>query len=149
VLFVSLSAAKAVATARAYALPREACGFLLGMQRDDGIAVTDVVVSRTSSAAYGAFEIPDVELRRVKAWGEERHLQIVAVFHSHPSGDRRLSDADRAALRHSEWPWVVVTRLNGDTAAVLTAYRAGDGAAIAIRVVDPACPDERDARTSR
>jgi proteasome lid subunit RPN8/RPN11 len=88
---------------------------------------SEIVVSRTSTASRGEFEIPDFELRRIKAWGEDRHLQMLAIFHSHPSGDYRLSAADRAALRHSEWPWLIVTRSRArDAPVVLTGYRPGD-----------------------
>jgi proteasome lid subunit RPN8/RPN11 len=102
------------------------------------MVVTDVVVSRSSGASRGDFEIPDYELRRIRAWGEDRHLQMLEVFHSHPSGDRRLSAADHAALRHSEWPWLIVTRsYECDTPVVLAGYRPGDASPMEVRIESP------------
>ena len=137
---VSFAVAKALTVAYDRAFPREACGFLLGVSENRGgrirreLVATAVVLAR-GAASHGEFAIPDSELRRITAWGEDRRLHIVALFHSHPSGDRRLSAADRAALRHSEWPWVVVTRSGGgDAAGVLTGYQSGHGARTVVRV---------------
>ena len=101
----------------------EACGFLLGAV--EGVA-TDVVLGRESAEERDAFAIPDHELRRLTAYAEDRGLRILALFHSHPSGSSDLSAGDRAALRYSAWPWVIVTRPRGASAAVLTVYAAGD-----------------------
>jgi proteasome lid subunit RPN8/RPN11 len=138
-MLVSSRTAGTLASALAGALPREACGLLLGPKSRGRVSVIEAVISRVTST-HGQFEIPDYELRRIKAWGEDRGLTVVAVFHSHPSGDRRLSAADRSALRHSEWPWVIVTRERQDTMVVLTAYRAGDAAPIDVRISDAMPP---------
>jgi len=134
-MLVSSRTARTLASALASALPREACGLLLGPKGSGQVSAIEAVISKASST-HGQFEIPDYELHRIKAWGEDRGLAIVAVFHSHPSGDRRLSAADRSALRHSEWPWVIVTRERQDTTVVLTAYRPGDAAPIDVRITD-------------
>jgi proteasome lid subunit RPN8/RPN11 len=101
----------------------EACGFLLGAV--EGVA-GEVVVGRESAPERGSFAIPDHELRRVAAYAEDRGLRILALFHSHPSGSTALSSGDRAALRYSAWPWVIVTRHTGESTALLTIYTAGD-----------------------
>jgi proteasome lid subunit RPN8/RPN11 len=135
VFIISRRAAEALAIARDRAFPAEACGVLLGARRGRRMFASEIVVSRTSTASRGEFEIPDFELRRIKAWGEDRHLQMLAIFHSHPSGDHRLSAADRAALRHSEWPWLIVTRSRArDAPVVLTGYRPGDARRTAVHV---------------
>lgn len=139
---ISSAAAEALAVAYDKRLPREACGFLLGIRLGDwggkltaGLVATDIVLSR-GSPSHGEFEIADFELRRIRAWSEDRRLHIVAPFHSHPSGDARPSAADRAALRDSEWPWVIVTRPGGrDTPVVMTGYLPGDAGRAAVQVV--------------
>lgn len=102
------------------ALPREACGFLLGAVEGTPAIVTDLVVGCESRPRHDSFAIPDHEVRRMAAYAEDRSLRIIALFHSHPSGDNNLSPGDRAALRYSAWPWVIVTRLSGEPAADLT-----------------------------
>jgi proteasome lid subunit RPN8/RPN11 len=88
----------------------EACGFLLGPLRDSHLLVTEILLHRGPSQRRSSFSIPDHELRRANAYAEDRGLRILALFHSHPSGDATLSPGDRAALRYSAWPWAIVTR---------------------------------------
>jgi proteasome lid subunit RPN8/RPN11 len=109
------------------ALPLEVCGFLVGRRGQRGLQVTDIVVARGATGERGAFAIPDYEARRAKAWAEDRGLLILALFHSHPSGDRQLSESDRAALHHCAWPWVIVTRSRREPAISLAGYGPRDG----------------------
>lgn len=112
----------------------EACGALLGRVLGDGLFAEDVVLAR-GPAAQGAFEIPDHELGRMAACAEGHGLCIVAIFHSHPSGVSDLSAADRASLRWSRWPWVVVACSTGQ-AGTLAAYAAGDAQPIVLEIVN-------------
>jgi [CysO sulfur-carrier protein]-S-L-cysteine hydrolase len=116
------------------ALPREACGFLLGAVEGGGTIVTEFVLALESRSRSDSFAIPDHELRRMAAYAEDRRLRIIALFHSHPSGDNGLSPGDRAALRYSAWPWVIVTRWSGEPVAGLTGYARGDATTIAVEV---------------
>uniref|UniRef100_Q01Y58 Metal-dependent protease of the PAD1/JAB1 superfamily-like protein n=1 Tax=Solibacter usitatus (strain Ellin6076) TaxID=234267 RepID=Q01Y58_SOLUE len=122
-LAVTESASRALTRACDEAHPMEACGFLLGSV--EGVA-TEVIMGRESAQERDTFAIPDHELRRVAAYAQDRGLRILALFHSHPSGSRDLSRGDRAALRYSAWPWVIVTRPSESSTAVLTFYAAGD-----------------------
>jgi proteasome lid subunit RPN8/RPN11 len=108
------------------ASPFEACGVLLGTWLPDEAAVVDVVQAG-SAQTRGEFEIADHELRRMSVCAAHRGLEIVAVFHSHPSGAPGLSAADRATLRFAPWPWVVVTWGSVGGLKSLAAYAAGDG----------------------
>jgi len=130
VLRLTPMAAAILRQACARAAPMEACGALLG----DDILAEDVLLAR-GAAARGAFEIPDHELRRMGARAEGRALRIVAIFHSHPSGTSELSAADRASLRWSRWPWVVVA-CGANAAATLAAYAAGDAQPFAVEIAD-------------
>jgi proteasome lid subunit RPN8/RPN11 len=115
------------------ALPLEVAGFLLGIQRGCETLASEFVLARGSAGGRGEFEIPDHEVRRIEAWAQDRRLHIVALVHSHPSGDSRLSAADQAALRYSDWPWAVVTRPSR-TGIEFAAYRPGDAARLPCRV---------------
>ena len=81
------------------------------------------VVAAPAGGGVGGFSVPDHEVRRVAEGARLRDLHIVALFHSHPSGATALSDSDAAALRYSEWPWIVATRPPGESQIQLTAYQ--------------------------
>jgi proteasome lid subunit RPN8/RPN11 len=113
------------------------------------LQVTDIVVARGATGERGAFAIPDYEARRAKAWAEDRGLLILALFHSHPSGDRQLSDSDRAALHHCAWPWVIVTRSSREPAISLAGYGPGDGRRFDVRLDSGQTAERRGMRTPR
>jgi len=134
VLRVTRAAAAALRQACDAASPREACGTLVGRRGADVAIALDALPAR-GAAARGAFEIPGHELRRMSAWAGNRGLEIVAVFHSHPSGAPELSGLDRDALRHAVWPWVVATRAAGGTGEIsLAAYAPGDARPLEVRI---------------
>lgn len=95
---------------------------MLGVRRGREAMAAEVV---PLAGGPGGFEIPDHEVHRVRAWAENRDLDILALFHSHPSGSLGLSAADRAALVHSQWPWLVVGHRPG-RALKLALYGPGD-----------------------
>jgi proteasome lid subunit RPN8/RPN11 len=133
-LCVTADAAEALERAYDRALPMEACGFLLGGAQDGRSIVTEIVTAGGLPGYRNEFEIPDHELHRMRAYAQDRSLRILALFHSHPSGERSLSTTDRAALRYSAWPWVIVTRPKATAAIVFTAYAPGDATQIGVGV---------------
>jgi proteasome lid subunit RPN8/RPN11 len=77
---------------------------LLGDVTRRGAMVREVLSTLNAVSTPGAFAIPDHEIQRVRLVAAEAHLSIIALFHSHPEGSSELSESDRAALHHSEWP---------------------------------------------
>jgi proteasome lid subunit RPN8/RPN11 len=131
------------------ALPLEVCGFLVGQRGPRGPQIMAIVIARGSTGEHGAFAIPDYEARRAKAWADDRGLLILALFHSHPSGDRQLSESDRAALHHCAWPWVIITRSSREPAISLAGYGPGDGRRFAVRLDSGQTAEKRGMRTPR
>ena len=113
------------------AFPDEAAGFLLGAASAGWAVVTDVFPARTSPGR-GEFNITNQEITLARAWADDRRLDLLALFHTHPSGDSRLSATDRAGLAHSEWPWLIITRSVAPAGIESTAYRPGDGKQITV-----------------
>ena len=149
IMLMTPEALHALALALDRALPLEVCGFLVGRRGQRRLQVTDIVVARSATGERGAFAIPDYEARRAKAWAEDRGLLILALFHSHPSGDRQLSDSDRAALHHCAWPWVIVTRSSREPAISLAGYGPGDGRRFDVRLDSGQTAERRGMRTPR
>jgi len=104
------------------ALPREACGLLIGRSADTSLAVSGLAPSRNLASDRDAFEI-DTALRlalqrRLRPLGE----RIVGVWHSHPSGLARPSPRDAAGAWEEGLAWLITA--GPDTAAWL-ALRGG------------------------
>jgi proteasome lid subunit RPN8/RPN11 len=88
----------------------------------------------------GGFAIPDHELRRVHLFVAESGLDCLAVYHSHPTGDARLSERDRFALAYSELPWVIITIEPPTRELRLTGYTRGDGHGFLVSWIETAVP---------
>lgn len=106
----------------AAALPREACGLLVGRAVAHGVAVTGLAPSRNLAASEDAFEI-DTALqlslqRRLRGTAET----VVGVWHSHPAGTPAPSARDAEGAWEAGLAWLITA---GEQT---TAWRAlGDG----------------------
>lgn len=104
--------------------PRECCGVLFGVRDDKRLIVSRVINTINAASTNSSFAIPNHEMRRVRLLAALANMDIIAVFHSHPSGSTELSRSDQAALAHSEWPWVIVTQNPTTRELLLTLYQA-------------------------
>lgn len=86
-------------------LPNECCGFLGGHGRQ----VLQVYPATNELASPVAYEVPSQELfalfRRLRA----ENLQLVGLYHSHPTGDNAPSVRDRERAYYPEAAYVIVS----------------------------------------
>jgi proteasome lid subunit RPN8/RPN11 len=113
--------------------PREACGFLLGRER----LACRVAPTLNAVAGGGGFAIPAHEERRVRALAGRQ--QLVAVYHTHPSGRTELSQGDQTALQYATLPWLIVT------VEALMGYEPGSAARMVVTVFAARALTERTA----
>ncbi len=73
-------------------LPEEACGFLAGIQNN--VAAVLPVTNHLHSPVR--FVMEPVEQLQALQWMEENDLEILAIYHSHPSGPATPSPTDLA-----------------------------------------------------
>jgi proteasome lid subunit RPN8/RPN11 len=117
---------------------REACGYLLGSYEGNDAVVTRVLPVTNSAGWWGAFAISAHEQKRAERFGKMNSLKAVAIYHSHPRGDGRLSDADCRCLRRSELPWVIIysSPLGGHADPAIVAYAPPLGRGIPLEFVN-------------
>ena len=73
-------------------VPLEACGLLAG--KDD--TVSKVFLIENKSQSQVRFRMDPLEQLRAFAWIEANSLDLLGIFHSHPSGPDTLSETDIA-----------------------------------------------------
>ncbi len=82
------------------AFPRECCGLLLGHFRDDAIEATEVVKAENVKGSPVAFEAdPEFVYRQYKR-AEERGLELVGIYHSHPNLHAFVSARDHEIMQY-------------------------------------------------
>jgi proteasome lid subunit RPN8/RPN11 len=109
--------------------PNECCGFLLGAP--GGSAVSEIARAsnaREEAAATHRYLIPPEDFVRVQRDADERGLDILGFYHSHPDHPARPSEFDR----NHAWPgyaYLIVAVAKGEPED-LRGYRlaAVDGA---------------------
>jgi proteasome lid subunit RPN8/RPN11 len=102
------------------ALPREACGLLLGRERSDRGEVVRALAARDRARAADRFELDPADQLLAEELAESNGLAVIGVWHSHPRGGAAPSARDRAEALAC-W-WQVIVGLGRDPE--LAAWRA-------------------------
>jgi proteasome lid subunit RPN8/RPN11 len=86
--------------------PRECCGFLLGRGRRVSYAVAAANVAQGNSR-YRIDDREHLQLRkRLRSFVPS--IEIVGVYHSHPTGSAAASETDIAEAMYPDWVYVIV-----------------------------------------
>jgi proteasome lid subunit RPN8/RPN11 len=94
--------------------PREACGFVIGAQ---GLGTEVVSMTNIHPKPVGHYRMDDEEVIKFYAGLDQRKLDVVAVFHSHPESAARMSTADIDEARDISIPYVIVGMRGGQPTA--------------------------------
>lgn len=87
------------------ALPNECCGLLAGRGRK----VTRLFRAANALASPTAYEIRPRELFALFRRMREEKLELVGIYHSHPTGENLPSGRDRERAYYPETPYVIVS----------------------------------------
>ncbi len=87
-------------------LPEEGCGFLAGAQTN-AVAVLPVTNHLHSRVR---FVMEPVEMLKAIQWIDEKGLEILAIYHSHPTGPATPSPTDLAEHAYPEAYSIICSR---------------------------------------
>jgi proteasome lid subunit RPN8/RPN11 len=107
--------------------PNECCGFLLGVQEDGRRVVRDLWAApnrheeTTDETRRRRYTITPADMLAGQKYAEEKGLDIVGVYHSHPDHPARPSPYD---LDHAVWPWwsYIIVSIERGRPALLTSW---------------------------
>lgn len=109
-------------------VPRECCGLIGGLLEGRDLAATGVQLFRLTNAAPGLdfYEIDANDLFRVTRDLDRDGRDIVAIYHSHPTGPARPSATD---IELAFWPdaWYLICSLDNPARPDLRAFRIAEG----------------------
>ena len=136
-LRISAEIAQQIRNHGAETYPHECCGALLGRDAVDGAAsaggvqlpLREVValyplINRRDDSPRNRFAVTPEDVRDAEKSAQEKKLDIVGWYHSHPDHPAKPSQYDR---EHA-WPWysyVIVSVANGKPAE-MTSWRLSD-----------------------
>lgn len=111
------------------AYPAEGCGLLIGRVGGGRVEVVEVVRGRNVCEAGREGDRYVVEPRDVLAAmkrAEEKGMEVVGVYHSHPDHEARPSRMD-VELAWEGWVYVIVSVVGGRKGEVRAWRREGEG----------------------
>jgi proteasome lid subunit RPN8/RPN11 len=94
-------------------LPNEACGMLLGTVDGPTYHVRDAILTPNRMKSPARFAIPDGDILRAYQTAGERGMDVVGVYHSHPSSPAIPSETDARYMDLNPGAWVIYSGIDG------------------------------------
>ena len=103
--------------------PSESCAMLFGTLGDQQWNVKEVFLTRNArfkSASETSFIIAPEELIQGYQLAEEKQLELVGIFHSHPQTAASPSNFDKKFMKiNGSVPWIIFSGMNTDLKAFM------------------------------
>lgn len=100
----------------AEAYPEEGCGFLLGTVTDDGrnrVTALRRAPNRQQEDRTHRYQLTADDYRAADAAAQERGLDVVGIYHSHPDHPARPSETDLDEATFPGYTYVIVSVFEG------------------------------------
>ena len=92
----------------------ESCAMLLGIHDEEQWNVKEVFLTRNADGnSEETFTIAPEDLLYGYKLAEEKHLELVGIFHSHPNSIAAPSNTDRKFMKlNGSIPWIIFSGIN-------------------------------------
>ena len=99
----------------------ESCAMLLGIHNGQQWNVKEVFLTRNADEdSEITFTIPPEELLYGYKLADEKHLELVGIFHSHPNSIAAPSNTDKKFMKlNGDIPWIIFSGINTDFKAYI------------------------------
>lgn len=92
--------------------PNESCALLFGIEKTGTSMVTDVFLAENTERSPVNFAISNDELLKAYMEAEQKKLDVVGIFHSHPHSEAVPSETDKRFMRINPVVWVISDKNN-------------------------------------
>lgn len=103
-------------------LPNESCALLAGEVKDmkiwKDVRVVEIIAARNADQSIVSFSVDEIELIELYERAEARGLQIVGIFHSHPSKPAP-SSTDVEFMRINPIVWLIYSSVTHEFRAYI------------------------------
>lgn len=93
--------------------PNESCAILFGTTLDNTYHVSEVYLTENIEKSNVNFTISNEELIDAYKTAEEKKLDIVGIFHSHPDSHAIPSETDKKFMQINPVIWVIYSGMTG------------------------------------
>jgi len=97
--------------------PNESCAILFGTFDNDEGTVQEVFLAYNIEESPVNFTISNEDLIKAYGMAEEKKLDIVGIFHSHPSSEAYPSNTDQKFMQANPIAWLIFSENTNDLKA--------------------------------
>jgi len=99
--------------------PLEACAILFGTSNDKTWETTDIFLTENIDKSEVNFTISNKQLMEGYTIAEDKGLDIVGIFHSHPNSQPSPSNTDIKFVKGNPVPWIIYSGVTKEMKAYL------------------------------
>ena len=87
--------------------PYESCDILIWQEIKSGWKVIEVFLTENIEKSKINFTISPQEEFKIDEIAKQKNLEIVSIFHSHPTSEPIPSNTDKKFMRLNPYPWII------------------------------------------
>ena len=99
--------------------PLEACAILFGTSNGKTWETTDIFLTENIDKSEVNFTISNEQLMKGYTIAEDKGLDIVGIFHSHPNSQPSPSNTDIKFMKGNPVPWIIYSGITKEMKAYL------------------------------
>jgi len=90
--------------------PNESCAILFGKDS----LISEVFLTKNIEESSVNFTISNEQLIKGYKIAEEKKVEVIGIFHSHPNSDTYPSNTDKKFMRSNPVVWIIYSGINKD-----------------------------------
>ncbi len=92
--------------------PNESCAILFGKNIEGNSTVTELFLTENTEQSPVNFTISNEQLIQIYKKAEEKNLEVVGIFHSHPTSEAIPSKTDTKFMQSNPVVWIIYSGIN-------------------------------------
>ena len=94
--------------------PNESCAILFGSVNEQNSIVKEIFLTENIDDSPVNFTISNEELLKVYKTAEDKKMQVVSIFHSHPNSEAYPSETDKKFMQSNPVVWIIYSGVTRD-----------------------------------
>ena len=99
--------------------PNESCALLFGKKDNDKITISEIYPAENIEKSPINFTISDEQLIQGYKIAEDKGLEVIGIFHSHPDSEPYPSETDKKFMKINPVTWVIFSLVTNEFKAYM------------------------------
>jgi proteasome lid subunit RPN8/RPN11 len=99
--------------------PNESCAILFGKTENDKLVVQEIYIADNKEESPVNFTISNEQLIQGYQEAEKKNLEVIGIFHSHPSSEPYPSETDKKFMKINPVAWVIFSCMTNNFKAYI------------------------------